>query len=398
MTDARLRVLYRFPAASAVAQTGALARAAAPDGATARAEAIALEQSVELPRAAVPVQVASQAIVGHVESITEVEPGIHDAWISYPVANVGNSFAQLLNALFGNTSLQQDVTLADIELPPALLANFAGAHFGIAGLRTLLDAPQGPLTCTALKPLGLDAAALAALCSRFARAGIQIIKDDHSIGNQAYAPFAQRVPLCAEAARRVAEETGRPVLYAPHLTGAPTALREQMAQAQDAGLRLVMVAPMLVGLPAFAELVAAFPQMAFLAHPALGGAWRITPELLFGKLFRLAGADAVIFVSHGGRFGYTAAQCRALAQALRAPWGNLPPAFPVPSGGMTVERVPELLDFYGADTVLLVSGDLFGGLPAESSATLDARTRALVQVARQNSLSSHATMQGGDIP
>jgi ribulose-bisphosphate carboxylase large chain len=40
------------------------------------------------------------------------------------------------------------------------------------------------------------------------------------------------------------------------------------------------------------------------------GAARITPPLLLGKLFRLFGADAMIFPHHGGRFGYSAATCR----------------------------------------------------------------------------------------
>ncbi len=384
MNNSRLRVLYRL--------TGSAAQGGAP-AVAARAEGIALEQSVELPRAAVPAVVAAQGTVGEVESLVEAGEGVHEAWIRYPVENTGDSFAQLLNVLFGNTSLQQDITLADVDLPPAMLAQFAGPHLGIAGLRKLLAAPQGALTCTALKPLGLEAAALAALCSRFARAGIRVIKDDHSIANQRYAPFAQRVPLCVAAAARVADETGRAVLYTPHVSGAPAVLHAQTALARAAGVRMVMIAPMLVGLPAFAEVVAAFPDMAFLAHPALGGAWRIAPELLFGKLFRLAGADAVIFVNYGGRFGYTPAQCRALAQNLRSPWGNLAPALPVPSGGMTVERVPDLLDFYGPDTLLLVSGDLFGGRPAESGTTLDARSRAFVQAA-SNRPSLH---QGGGI-
>jgi ribulose-bisphosphate carboxylase large chain len=31
---------------------------------------------------------------------------------------------------------------------------------------------------------------------------------------------------------------------------------------------------------------------------------------------------------------------------------------PVPAGGMLVERVPELLDRYGADSMLLIGGNL----------------------------------------
>jgi len=47
-----------------------------------------------------------------------------------------------------------------------------------------------------------------------------------------------------------------------------------------------------------------------------------------------------------------------LARAARAPWGGLRPALPVPAGGMSLERVDEMLDFYGPDTMLLIGGNL----------------------------------------
>ncbi len=34
------------------------------------------------------------------------------------------------------------------------------------------------------------------------------------------------------------------------------------------------------------------------------------------------------------------------------------PAVPVPAGDMTVERTPELLDFYGSSAILLIGGAL----------------------------------------
>ena len=34
------------------------------------------------------------------------------------------------------------------------------------------------------------------------------------------------------------------------------------------------------------------------------------------------------------------------------------PCVPVPAGGMNLERVPEILDFYGAEMMLLIGGDL----------------------------------------
>ena len=117
--------------------------------------------------------------------------------------------------------------------------------------------------------------------------------------------------------------------------------------ARDAGCRVVLVAPMLVGLAAFRELVDAFPEFVYLAHPSFGGARRIAPPLLYGKLLRLLGADAVIFVNYGGRFAWPPEVCAELAANLRAPWVLWPPALPVPAGGMLLERVDELLDFYG---------------------------------------------------
>ena len=37
---------------------------------------------------------------------------------------------------------------------------------------------------------------------------------------------------------------------------------------------------------------------------------------------------------------------------------TLKPCVPIPAGGMTVDRVPEMLDFYGQDVMLLIGGGL----------------------------------------
>jgi ribulose-bisphosphate carboxylase large chain len=108
-----------------------------------------------------------------------------------------------------------------------------------------------------------------------------------------------------------------------------------------------------------------------MAHPTMAGAARIAPPLLIGKVFRLLGADAVIFPNHGGRFGYSPEICRRLAQTALQDWDGLPASVPVPAGGMTPERVPEMLDFYGADIMLLIGGGLLaarGRLTEETAA------------------------------
>src|SRR4029078_3869242 len=100
------------------------------------------------------------------------------------------------------------------------------------------------------------------------------------------------------------------------------------------------------------------PDMGSLTRPSLAGASRIAPAFHFGKMFRLLGADAAVFPNHGGRVGYSPETCRAIAQTALDPRDGLKPCVPVPAGGMSRERVPEMLDFYGADIMLLIGGGL----------------------------------------
>ncbi len=172
---------------------------------------------------------------------------------------------------------------------------------------------------------------------------------------------------------RIAEAvaaTGSRTVYLPSLSGHLEQMRAQIQIARAAGLRGVLIAPMIAGVATFQALVRENPDMIFMAHPALSGPGYIAPPLLLGKLFRLLGADACIFANHGGRFGYSPAICRALAEATRNPWGGLKAAVPVPAGGMTLARVPEMLRFYGEDAMLLIGGDLLSAgsrIPEEAA-------------------------------
>ncbi len=192
---------------------------------------------------------------------------------------------------------------------------------------------------------------------------------DRVLPDQGYSPFAARVAACAAAVARANAATGGATRYVPSVTGDLDQLRRQVALAREAGLDMVLVTPMIVGLPSLAALVRAAPDMAFMAHPALAGASRIAPPLLLGTLFRLLGIDATVFPNHGGRFGYSPATCRALADAARRPWAGLGRCVPVPAGGMSTSRVGEMLDFYGPDVMLLIGGNLLAARERLTEAT-----------------------------
>jgi ribulose-bisphosphate carboxylase large chain len=116
-----------------------------------------------------------------------------------------------------------------------------------------------------------------------------------------------------------------------------------------------------------------------LAHPAYGGAARVAPPLLLGKLFRWLGADAIIFPNFGGRFAYTRDECAGITANGRCEWGMYRPALPVPAGGLSVERIDEIVHFYGNDVMLLIGGSLLA-----AGDRLAERARAFVAAAHND--------------
>ena len=301
------------------------------------------------------------------------------------MATTGCDVAQTINMLFGNSSLHAHVELVDVEFPPEFLVRFPGPRFGVAGLRQRLGVPARPLTCAALKPQGVPADALARLCYTLAKSGIDVIKDDHGLADQAYSPFAERVAACQRAIERARRETGSHCVYAPSLVGSPRTLAAQARVARDEGAGAVLLAPALIGMPAFAEFVAADCEVPVLAHPAYGGAARVAPPLLLGRIFRWLGADAVIFPNFGGRFAYTRDECTGIAAGNRSEWGGYRQTLPVPAGGLSVERVDEIVRFYGVDVMLLIGGSLLA-----AGDRLPERARAFVAATRDAGAHSDA--------
>jgi ribulose-bisphosphate carboxylase large chain len=99
-------------------------------------------------------------------------------------------------------------------------------------------------------------------------------------------------------------------------------------------------------------------------HPALQGCYvtsrnGISHGVIFGQLARLAGADATIFPNFGGRFSFSREECSDIVHGTSCPMGSLKSIFPAPGGGMSIARVPEMLETYGQELIFLIGGDLF---------------------------------------
>lgn len=326
---------------------------------------LAHEQTVELSPSMVPTG-DMQQVIGHVESIEAIQAQQYEVVVSYPVEEVGDELPQLMNVIFGNISMIGLMRIHQLDLPASMANKFPGPTFGRQGVRELLNKPEGPLLGTAIKPAGFPTELLAEYAYQFALGGLDIIKDDHGLANQDFSSFKDRALHCAQAVKRANKETGGSALYAPNVTGPVDQIVKRALYAVAAGAGAIEVVPGLVGLDAM-RLLAEDPNISvpILGHPGWFGNLTVSPQhgltmgAIYGQLYRLAGADVSIFTTFGGRFPTTKADCQHLREMLTLEMGDIKPTLPMPGGGMTVERVPALLEFYGYDIIMLISGGLF---------------------------------------
>jgi len=157
---------------------------AEPSTIEARARGISVEQSVEMPVAPIDDPFVVDEIIGRVEEIKDLGGGDYEVRVGLASITTGYDGGQLINMILGNTSLQDGVTLIDAEFPPDIVDAFGGPNLGVAGVRARVGA-KGALSATALKPQGTPPATLARLAYDIALGGIDYIKDDHGLSDQA---------------------------------------------------------------------------------------------------------------------------------------------------------------------------------------------------------------------
>lgn len=349
-----------------------------------RALAIAREQTLEVPSGAATPEIEA-ALLGRVLSATPHPDGT-DAFaveIAYPLDLFDGTLTQLLNVVWGNVSLMEGVRLENLHLPDAILTRLPGPGHGIRGIRERVrDGDGRPLVSGALKPVGLSVDELADLARRLVRAGVDVIKDDHGLANQKLAPFEPRARAVAEAVADENARTGHRALYFPNVTAPLDQLVRRTEVARDAGCPGVVVCPALTGMDAL-RVVREMPDAPIvMAHPshadtAPGARRGIAPPLLIGTLWRLAGADCVIYVNAGGRFAWPLETCRAINARAREPLGAHHPSFPVPAGGIEANEVEHWFRSYGPDTLLLIGGSVLEADDVEAAA------RAVVEAAHR---------------
>jgi len=331
-----------------------------------KAKILCLEQTVEVGDELVPDGFIRDHIIGQLAHFSRLANQRYEAQISYDIDTSAFELTQLLNVIFGNSSLKAGIKVHDLNLGEGILSHFRGPRFGIAGLRKRVGIFDKPLLCTALKPMGKSPTEIAQLAYDFALGGVDIIKDDHGLTNQPFCPYEERVKACAEAVAKANEKTGKNGIYVPNITAPTTEIRQRVEYAKRQGAGGLLIAPGLTGFDTMRALAEEETvNLPLISHPAFLGSMVTSPEngfshgVLFGQLQRLAGADASIYPNYGGRFGFLREECRSIAESCQDKMGDYAPIFPTPGGGMRLEGVPDMLALYGNDVIFLIGGALY---------------------------------------
>jgi ribulose-bisphosphate carboxylase large chain len=337
--------------------------------ALATAQEICLEQTVEMPEellAELLDKPVADWMRGWLDHFGPVASTLFEAHISYPIETTAYELAQLLCVAFGNFSMKPGVRVERLSPPDALLSHFRGPRFGREGLRQWLQIPARPLLLGSTKPMGLTAKQLADIVYRMALGGIDLIKDDHGLGDLPFSPFRERVERSVEAVTRANRQTGFHCAYVANVTGPADQIRERAAFAAEAGARGLLLLPGLTGFDAVRQLAdddeIALP---IVIHPAFLGSLYVTPcsglspVVIFGQMARLAGTDASIFPNYSGRFNIPREDCAAIAAVSAAPMGQLKPMFPAPGSSIGPDQLIEARQVYGDDVVYVMGRGLY---------------------------------------
>ncbi len=320
--------------------------------------------------------------------------------LSWPLDNLGPSLPNLMATIAGNLfELGQfsGLRLLDMRLPVDFADAYPGPQFGIAGTRRLAGVADGPLIGTIIKPsVGLDPADTAALVKTLALAGIDFIKDDELQSDGPACPFDHRVDAVMAALDRVADQTGRKVMFAFNITGDLEQMRRRHDKVLARGGTCVMTSLNSVGLVGMIELGrhSALPIHAhrngwgYLSrHPQLGFSY-----VAWQKFWRLAGADHMHVNGLRNKFCEADDSVIVSARACLTPMFDHKPcvAMPVFSSGQWAGQAFDTYQALGSADLIYAAGGGIMAHPDGPSAGVDSIRQAWAAAQAGQSLAQAA--------
>jgi ribulose-bisphosphate carboxylase large chain len=220
---------------------------------------------------------------------------------------------------------------------------------------------------TIIKPkVGLTPADTAAVAKEAALGGIDFIKDDETLTNQAFCPIEERLEAVMDALDEAYDETGQKVLYAVNVSVGGDEIVGRAEALIEQGANAVMVDVLTSGFSAV-QALAEDPAICvpIHVHRTMHGAMTRNPEhgiamRPIARLVRMLGGDQLHTGTISGKMGHDPQELLGDNAALTEPSHGQVPIFPVASGGLHPGKVHAELTGLGTDIVLQAGGGIHG--------------------------------------
>ncbi len=320
--------------------------------------------------------------------------------VSYPLDlwEMGN-ICQLLSGIAGNIFGMKGVDnlrLIDARIPAKYLSSFKGPNYSMKGIRRMMKIEGRPLTGAVPKPkIGFSALEHAKVGYETWMGGFDFVKDDENLSSLRFNKFEKRVELLSRYRGRAEDRTGSIKDAFINITADVDEMKRRADILHENGFRYAMVDVVIVGHSAVQSIREHTRDlgMAIHAHRAMHAAFDRDPRhgitmQFLAKTMRMIGVNQIHSGTAVGKLVGSKDEVLSIADVLRESitrerpgvlmeqdWGSIKSAFPVSSGGLHPGLVPDVMDIYGIDLVLLVSGGIHGhpnGTRAGAKATMQA--------------------------
>jgi ribulose-bisphosphate carboxylase large chain len=305
--------------------------------------------------------------------------------ISYPLDlwEPGNA-VQLLSGIAGNIfgmKALNNLKLIDAALPAKYVSKFKGPPFGIGGLRKMMRVKKRPLTGAVAKPkIGFSSLEHAEVGYETWMGGFDFVKDDENLTSTSFNKFNDRVRYLTKFRDKAEKETGERKSALINITAETDEMKKRARLLSDNGWNYCMIDVVVAGTASVMTMrdYCSDLGLAIHAHRAMHAAFDRNPKHgismeFLAKMMRLIGVSQIHSGTAVGKLAGNKREVTANADILRErkvkplknvllaqDWAKIKSCLPVASGGLHPGLVPNVLDIYGEDLALLVSGGIHG--------------------------------------
>jgi len=306
-----------------------------------------------------------------IESATVGDREGYRVTVAYPddLFEHGN-MPQVLSCIAGNIlgmKAVDRIRLLDCEWPAPLATSFAGPQFGTSVRSDIFDAGDRPITATVPKPkVGLSTEQHAQIGYEAWTGGLDLLKDDENLTDQAFNPFEDRLTESLDQRDRAEDETGETKSYLLNVTAGGTEMLERVDLAAEHGCEYVMVDVVTCGWAAVQQVRERCERhgLAIHAHRAMHAGFDRLPShgismRVIAQVARLCGVDQI----HTGTadLGKLANEDTVgINEWLYSDLYGLRDVLPMASGGLHPGLVPELVDRCGTNIGVQAGGGVHG--------------------------------------